>query len=254
MRPKASRERREWDVEYRPWDEFLAWFARAWDPGEHVAVVAPTGAGKTTFVRGVLSSRRYVLCLDEKGGDSTLSGFGYPRLGAWPGIKAMARKVEENERKHRPSRYIVGAKVIEPSDFAKLRTTTQAALRDAFTMGGWTIYSDEHQVLTDRRMMNLGAEADHHLIAARDKGISFVSSFQAPSWVTPSASRQATWMAVAYTRDVDSVNTMAERLGRNKAVVRGWVSQLPKYHWLICGRDPHIPPVITLPRKAPSVK
>ena len=30
--------------------EFLPWFQENWKPGEHVSIVAPTGAGKTTFI------------------------------------------------------------------------------------------------------------------------------------------------------------------------------------------------------------
>ena len=68
-------------VEALGWaDEFKPWFAEVWEPGQHLSVIAPTGAGKTTFVGGLLDLRRYVLALDPKGGDSTLSGLGYDRL------------------------------------------------------------------------------------------------------------------------------------------------------------------------------
>ena len=30
------------------WSEFMAWFAKKWKQGEHMALVAPTGEGKTT--------------------------------------------------------------------------------------------------------------------------------------------------------------------------------------------------------------
>ena len=37
-----------------------------WEVGQHVAVSAPTGEGKTTFAFGLLNLRRYVLALDPK--------------------------------------------------------------------------------------------------------------------------------------------------------------------------------------------
>ncbi len=245
----TTAEHSEYHVEYAEWDDFLDWFYDAWEQGQHIAVVAPTGAGKTTLVRGLLDLRKYVLALDEKGGDETLSGSGFERLKSWPGIKAMARKIDANERNSKHSKYIVGPKVQVPEDFARVKDTIAKCLHDAFTMGGWTIYSDEHQLLTDRRMMNLGAEADMHLIAARSKKISFVSSYQSPSWVSKAASRQSSWMAVAYTRDIDVVNVVAEQLGRTKAIVRGWISQLPPYHWLIVGLNPRNVPIIVKPPK-----
>lgn len=237
----------EYEIEYKSWEEFLKLFKRTWKPGQHLAVVAPTGAGKTVFVRSVLQLRKYVLALDEKGGDSSLADTGWPRISSWPGIDAMSRKVSKNDNHGIASRYIIGPKVVKPEDFARVKSEVSKALNDSFTMGGWTVYSDEHQLLTDRRMMNLSKLADTHLIAARDKGITFVSSFQAPAWVTTSALRQSYWMAVSYTRDTDTVNTIAERMGRSKAVVRGWVKSIPDYHWIIIGRNPRSMPIITLP-------
>ena len=61
--------------------EFLPWFADVWEPGQHVAVIAPTGAGKSNFVGQILqATRRYVLVLDAKGGDSTVENYGFVRI------------------------------------------------------------------------------------------------------------------------------------------------------------------------------
>ena len=75
------------EIEPLDWNtEFLPWFDKAWKPGEHISLIAPTGAGKTTFASGIMGLRRYVLVLDAKGGDSTLEGLGFPRLSKWPGM------------------------------------------------------------------------------------------------------------------------------------------------------------------------
>lgn len=235
------------EVEPLVWDDFRGWFSGVWQPGEHMAVIAPTGAGKSTFVGGILDARRYVLALDPKGGDSTLSKVGYQRLATWPGEKKMGQAVEENDRKGLPSRYIVGGKARTQDEQAKLRTTMKSALDDAWSMGGWTVYADELQILTDRRMMNLQQECDRMLIAARDRGISFISSYQAPAWVTPHASRQATWVAVSYTRDAAVVDRLAEILGRPKNEIRGALQGLDRFSWLIVGRDPREPYRVTIP-------
>lgn len=237
-------------VEPLPWDdEFLPWFREWWTPGQHGTVIAPTGAGKTTFMGGILNAcRRYVLALDPKGGDSTLAGLGYERLSTWPGERKLARMVEDNDEDGRPSRYVVGPRVSKGSDLERLRQVTEDALEGAFNMGNWTIYADEFQLMTDPRMMNLRSLADRHLVAARDKGISFVSSYQAPSWVSPQASRQASWVAVSYTRDTDTVNRLAEILGRPKPEIRGALQGLDKFSWLVVGRDPREPFRVTLPQ------
>jgi len=86
------------------------------------------------------------------------------------------------------------------------------------------------------------------LIAARDKGLSFVSSYQAPSWVTPHAAKMSTWMFVSYTRDTDVVNRLAEIMGRPKAEIRGAIAGLERYSWLVVGRDPREPMRVTMPK------
>jgi len=235
------------EVEPLVWDDFTSWFRGVWNPGEHMAVIAPTGAGKSTFVGGILDARRYVLALDPKGGDSTLSKVGFQRLTAWPGDKRMSQMVEENDRNGEPSRYIVGGKSRTPEEQDKLRATMKATLDGAWSMGGWTVYADELQILTDRRMMNLQQECDRMLIAARDRGVSFISSYQAPAWVTPHASRQATWVAVSYTRDAAVVDRLAEILGRPKQEIRGALQGLDRFSWLIVGRDPREPYRVTIP-------
>ena len=211
-----------------------------------MAVIAPTGAGKTTFVTPLLNERRYVLALDPKGGDSTLSKLGYERLTSWPGDKKMSQMIEKNEQDGKPSRYIVGGKARTLVEQDKLRDTLKAALDSAWSMGGWTVYADELQILTDRRMMNLQSECDRMLVA-RDRGVSFVSSYQAPAWVTPHASRQATWVAVSYTRDAAVVDRLAEILGRPKAEIRGALQGLDRFSWLVVGRDPREPYRVTIP-------
>ena len=238
------------DVEPLPWSAkggFLDWFRTSWKPGEHVSVIAPTGAGKTTLVGGLLTLRKYVLALDPKGGDSTLSGLGYPRLTQWPGEKRLAQQVAENDEHGRPSRYLVGPRVHKHEDHVKLTGVIREALDGSYNMGGWTVYADELQLLTDPRMMNQRQRVDRSLIAARDKGLSFVSSYQAPSWVTPHAAKQSTWVFVSYTRDTDVVNRLAEILGRPKPEIRGAVAGLDRFSWLVVGRDPREPIRVTLP-------
>jgi energy-coupling factor transporter ATP-binding protein EcfA2 len=231
------------------WDDFVKDFRAKWNPGEHISVIAPTGAGKTTFVAGILGVRRFVLALDPKGGDETLAGLRYRRLESWPGERGMERILDEDARKSRPSRFIVGPVVTRGRDLPKLRDVCGKALDGAFDMGGWTVYVDELQVATDRRMMNLAGSTDKLLVAARSKGVSFVSSFQAPSWVPSSAMRQPTWIATSYTRDTDTVNRLAEILGRPKPEIRGALKGLDQYCWLVVGRDPRAPLIVTKPHK-----
>jgi len=227
--------------------EFLPWFEKAWKPGEHVSIIAPTGAGKTTVATGLLDLRKYVLTLDIKGGDSTLESLGYPRLAKWPGSKSMGATVRKNDEDGKVSRYLIGNKARTKAELQQLKDTMRTVLDQAWEMGGWTVYVDELMMLTSQNLFKLRDQTDQILVGGRDLGISLVSSFQAPTWVTPMAGKQSTWVFISYTRDTDVVNRLAEILGRPKAEIRGAVRGLEEYSWIVVGRNPREPLRITIP-------
>lgn len=225
------------------WDDFLTFMKANWEPGQHVALVGPTGTGKTTIMVGVLPLRKYVLALDPKGGDSTLSGLqkaGFERSD-WPPSKEIRKRVEEGK----PARLIIGSSIRDAEDLPRLRKQMAEALKDAFNERGWTVYVDELQIVADRRLMNLSASVERNLIAARDRKVSMVMSFQRPSNVPRSASEMATWFIVLYTRDRDVVDRLAEMAGRPSAEMRGMVKGLPEYCVLVFSRNPREPVIVT---------
>ncbi len=237
------------DVLALSWDDFREYFKLHWRPGEHVGIIAPSGAGKTTFAGGILDLRRYVLAADPKGGDETLAALNLRRLDRWPGEREMTKMLDEDEKKGRHSRYVIGPVVHKGVDLPKLRKAIADSLDGAFDMGGWTYYLDEVQVTADRRLMDLSGKVDKLLVAARSKGVSVVLSFQQPKWVTAAALTQPTWIATSYTRDTDTVNRLAELLGRPKAEIRGATKGLEKFWFMVIGRDPREPIILTKPKK-----
>jgi hypothetical protein len=241
------------DIRGMSWAEFRAYFRTAWRPGEHVGLCGRTGGGKSTFAGGILDLRRYVCVADPKGGDETLAALGLRRLSAWPGVKGMGKLLENDEKKGQPSRYLIGPVVQVGEDLPKLRKAIADSLDGVFDMGGWTYYLDEVQVAADRRLMNLSGKVDKLLVAARSKGVSLVLSFQQPKWVTGATLTQPTWFAITGTRDIDTVNRLAELMGRPKPEIRGALKALEDYCWLVVGRNPREPLIVTKPdRIAPK--
>ena len=225
-------------------DAFAAEFRQRWRPGEHVAFIGPTGVGKSTLAGHLLPMRRYVLALDPKGGDTTLSTLekrGFQRITSWP----PPRKVREAISKGEPARLIVGQRLRARADRPKLRALLSDAIDGAFEEGGWTLYVDELQVAADRRLMNLTAGIEENLIAARDRGVSVVTSYQRPANVPRTASEMSTYLFVWYTRDQDTVDRIAQMMGRPKAEIRGAIGALGRHDVAMVTNNPHDPLFLT---------
>lgn len=229
------------------WEEFLQWFKGAWEPGHHMSFIGPTGVGKTTGLVGILPLRRYVIAIDAKGGDPTLeqllhNGFIESK---WPPKRSVYKDIE----KGKPARLLIGRDVQTTKDLPLLRKQVAACLTDVWDEKGWTVYADELQVITDRRLMNLGSHVERFLIAARGRNISFVGAFQQPVWVPPAMAKMSRWLATFYTRDVETVNRIAEMAGRPKEEIRGMVAGLPEFAMLLFSNNPRHPVIVALPPK-----
>jgi hypothetical protein len=222
-------------------EEFRAWWRERWEPGQHVALVGPTGEGKTTSAVELLRPRRFALALDPKGGDETLKRLGWPRLERWPPPRGFWSDVEEGT----PTRRIVGQVCHRTDDYPRLAQTLRRCLDDVFSAGGFTLYVDELEVLA--RFMKLSATLELFLISARNKGISVVSAYQRPSWVPTSASNQTTWFGTYYTRDTDVVARLGEMVGRSRREMVGMVRGLGslEHSMLLFSRRPRDPVIAT---------
>jgi hypothetical protein len=232
-------------VEAREWDDFLKWFDGEWEPGKHLALIGPTGEGKTTFAVPVLSLRKWVLALDPKGEDETLQSSGWSRIKAWPPSNETRDRIAQG----RPARLLVGGGVRTKTDMDKLAALMRAAVEGVRSEGGWTIYADEFQLLADRRMYGLDKEIEALLIAARSRGTSVVTAFQAPAWVPKAGTRQASFVVMWPTRDRVMIKTVAEAMGREWHDLADAVDELPPFHVLVIPKRVREPMCLTHPPK-----
>jgi len=234
------------DIQAKSWDQFLDDFKGEWKPGQHIAIIAPTGQGKTTVLVTLLERcRTFVLGFDPKGGDDTLAKTGYPRLPTWPPPSKAYDKMARKE----PVKYLVGPKTMRRRDRPALIDAQARALEGAWDDGGWTVAIDELQIAADK--MGQAGAIDELLIAARTRKISVVSLFQRPADVPRAAYQMASWIFLGLTLDVDTINRLAEIVGRPKYEIRGAVNGLARadYSWLVVPNNPRRPMVLTLPRE-----
>ena len=226
-----------------PWPVFLSWLHSTWEPGQHMALVGPTGEGKTTFAVGVLQRRKWVLALDPKGEDETLEASGFTRVTSLP----LPRKIRNNIAEGKPARIILGGGSRNEKEQKALRDLMRRGIQMVREQGGWTIYADEFQILADLRMFGLGKPIEELLIAARRNRTSVVTSFQAPAWVPRAATRQAWGVVIFPTRDRAMIKSVAESMGRPWHELEAAIDLLPEYHVLVIPKKIHAPMVITHP-------
>lgn len=236
---------------------FLNYMRGKWQPGQHIAMIGPTGEGKSTFAGGLLALRQWVMALDPKGEDETLSRTGYVRVSTLPsgnrGPLWRARhwdaarqwdRIEQAIAEGRPARIIVGG----PARTEKQDAANQDLMRRAFLYareaGGWTVYVDEFELISSQRMFRLGPQVERMLISARRDGTSVVTSFQAAAWVSKHATRQARYAVLWPTGDRDMVEAVARAMGRDKKVLERAVDELPRFHVLVIPRGIRSGPLV----------
>ena len=267
-------------VIYLPWDDYLKWLSgqltRATtaqgqpvklgppaQPGEHDAMIGPTGEGKSTYAVGRLQLRKYVMALDPKGEDETLSQSGYVRVRSIPppqeaGTLAELRYKATHREDARTwdrlyrgiedggeARVIVGGSANNQSEFTRLRLLMSEAIDYCRFTRGWTLYVDEFEVVSSRDIYNLAKIVNLMLITARRAGISVMTSYQAQAWVSKHAIRQARRAVMWPTGDRDMIKNVAQGMGREWREVAAAVDELPPFHTLTIPRGKHHPMVIT---------
>jgi hypothetical protein len=233
------------------WDKFLSYMTDMWRPGAHIAAIGPTGEGKTTTIGGLLSTRRWVMALDPKGEDETLSATGYERVFTLPtefrgpayriANWSAARQwdaIENRIAKGLPARVIVGGAARTDAEDAANQDLMRRAFAYLREAGGWTAYVDEFELISSVRQFNLGRFVERMLITARRDGVSVVTSFQAAAWVSKHATRQAKFCLVWPTGDEDMIKTIAAAMGRNWRDLKAVVENLPPFHVAVVPRGP----------------
>ncbi len=129
------------DVPRVPWRDFPRYFR--WSQGEHIAIIAPTGAGKTTLERKLMPYRSHVIFFGTKIDDPVY------RALIRDGFKRIDDIDEIREWDHK---YLLWPKFKQtiPEFEWRQRQAFQKAMNTIAKQGRWTLVIDEAKYIAEK--------------------------------------------------------------------------------------------------------
>jgi hypothetical protein len=207
------------DAPLVPWADFLP--RLKWRQGEHVALIGPTGQGKSTLALELLPRRDWTAIIATKPADRTLSGLrkeGYVRTATWPAPNPDARRV------------LLWPAWRTPADDARQRAAIDHALHRVFEARGWCVFADDVQYLTEH--LKLRRTLVSLWLQARSLGISVVAATQRPRIAPLEMFNQSTHLFLWQTADDEDLRRLGGLGGMSAKRIRSIVAGLPRHHAL----------------------
>lgn len=212
-------------VERVDWETFLAERFR-WEQGQHITLIGPTGAGKTTLALALLPLRQYVMFFGTKPKDRTLDTLvkerGWRKVETW---EKMPKVIQKNA-----GRFVFWPKYKTPADVPGQAFEIDTAMREAFVMGGWCLVIDELWYMD--HMLGLKRMIESLWTQGRSIGLSIVAGTQRPAHVSLLAYDQATHVFFWRDNDERNLKRISGMNGLNAQTIRATVSTLAPHEVL----------------------
>lgn len=205
------------------WERLHRYLGKEWRQGEHVAIVGPTGCGKTTLESQLLDIRGYVVLFATKVHDDTLKK-DFPNfhvIDKWP------PEIYQNKIILWPNT----KKANTADEIAKAQYTVfRNALSRIFRERNWTVVFDEQHYLCET--LKLAKENTMYLHQGRSSGLSVVNGTQRPSWVPVVTYSSATHAFIWRTPYRNDLRRLAELGGTNMRTLQANILELGKHEFV----------------------
>lgn len=213
------------------WESFVNDLTRGpdfWAQGEHVALIGPTGCGKTTIANTLLDLRKAVCVIATKPESHSLRRFakehGYKIVRAWKD------KPPYDKRDPQTWKIMLWPKLAGFGDFGSQRTAVYECMRDIFAIGNWCVYLDEVKYVS--KQLQLSPIVDAYLLQGRELGISLMVATQRPAWIPLEVYDQSTHIFLWQERDERNLNRLAGVASLDSRMITETVTGLAKHEFL----------------------
>lgn len=203
------------------WAEFERDFR--WKQGEHLAAMAPTGAGKTTLFKNLTKYRNYNLVFGTKIADKQ-----YDAL-----IRSGFRRVERmDEIRPWDNNVMLWPKF--KTTIPEFATRQRDAFRDALDVvvkqKSWTLWVDEAKYLS--QFLKLSMELTFCLEQLRSIDATVICGAQRPAWLPPSVLSNSSHVFIWKTTDVEDQKKLSDIGGVDTKLVRQEAMTLGEFEFL----------------------
>lgn len=204
-----------------PWDVFVR-ENFTWKQGEHLALIGPTGQGKTTLMMHLLPYQPYTVVFATKPRDKSMDRLlanGYLKMDRW-----------ETLSPDRAPKRVLWPSAMELDSHVNQRAVFLDAFTRIYREGGWCVAVDEGWILANE--LNLKHEIKIFLMQGRSMGISLFFATQRPVDVPLEVYDQSTHLFFYRDNDERNLSRISGISYRSSDLIRNLVANLEQYQVL----------------------
>lgn len=213
-----------------PWDVFNGQFFQP-QIGEHVAIIGPTGKGKTVLMNGILPNYHFIAVFATKPQDDEMERLirtgGYVRLQRWVSLNP----IDHPRRVIWPDATRINSKALQHDVF-------EDAFGKIFREGGrpkakpvgWAVAIDELWYVANH--IHLADEVKQFLFQGRSIGHTLILATQRPKEVPTAVYDQSTHLFFLRDQNDDNLKRLSEIGSVDSGLVRYAVARLDKFQAL----------------------